>query len=66
MLLKSSAHIKWFTLVLLNPGLSFFDSTVDSDQLTSDDDFLIRFDSLHPSQQSFSYIRMGLPGVNQY
>ena len=24
------------------------------------------FDSLRPSQQFFSYVRMGLPGLNQY
>ena len=24
------------------------------------------FDSLRPSQQSFSYVRTGLPGLNQY
>ena len=24
------------------------------------------FDSLHPSQQFFSHLEMGLPGLNQY
>ena len=24
------------------------------------------FDSLHPSQQFFSYVGMGLPGLNHY
>ena len=24
------------------------------------------FDSLHPSQQFFSYVAMGLPGLDQY
>ena len=26
----------------------------------------VRFDSLHTSQQLFSYVGMGLPGLNQY
>ena len=26
----------------------------------------VLFDSLHPSQQFFSYVGMGLPGFNQY
>ena len=29
-------------------------------------DLLRRFDSLRPSQQFFSYVRTGLPGLNQY
>ena len=28
--------------------------------------FFVCFDSLRPSQQSFSYVRTGLPGLNQY
>ena len=28
--------------------------------------FFVRFDSLLPSQQFFSYVRTGLPGLNQY
>ena len=29
-------------------------------------DGFVWFDSLRPSQQFFSYVRMGLPGLNQY
>ena len=28
--------------------------------------FFVWFDSLHPSQQYFSYVGTGLPGLNQY
>ena len=28
--------------------------------------FFFLFESLHPSQQFFSYVGMGLPGLNQY
>ena len=28
--------------------------------------WFVWFDSLHPSQQFFSYVGMGLPGLNQY
>ena len=30
------------------------------------DALFVGFDSLHPSQQFFSYVRMSLPGLNQY
>ena len=36
------------------------------DQTHSDQGFVCLFDSLRPSQQFFSYVAMGLPGLNQY
>ena len=34
--------------------------------LFCDVDLFVSFDSLRPSQQSFSYVGTGLPGSNQY
>ena len=73
-------HILIF--IMLSPDISQFENSADPDQLASEKPtnqdphyfplsclfFLLffLFDYLRPSQQSFSYVGTGLPGLNQY
>ena len=41
-------------------------SYIFSTKKSTADLFVCLFDSLPPSKQSFSYVGMGLPGLNQY
>ena len=54
------AHLSQKPFKNLRPGLG----PTKIDQMICLFDLII--DSLHPSQQLFSYVGMGLPGLNQY